>query len=585
MCPTPAVDADHDRGGTFGKSGRFPDRTLTCPGNIRVAWAWGVPQEGAVLSAGPPSPAPAIALARLVPRPGDLPVHALYALGFVLAHQLAFAWGGSGYYSLWFPAAGLRLALLWRMGARLTLAVALIELGVDLSTGAVVLTPAGWGHAITGVVRPVIAYGVVVALVRRLGRDAQPGSALATAPMPFALASVLAPLAAALAAGPQAFWRPELTGVADAREIILSLSAFAVGDLLGVVLVAPPLLWIIDGLRGRSAPAPIPAPPPAAVVEACLVFAIGAGVSGALAWVGLGLQPTPIAVAIAWLGLRLGQPGALAAVLLVAAVLLPLTSGAMPTPERLQLHLGLATIVAVGYLAGSFADAAARARADLSRRDRLLFQADRLKTLRAMSVAVIHEISQPLSTLAIEARHLRTLTAGTDDDIAETAALIDRKAGHLSTLVRRLRRYGGRAVDEPTPLPLSALIDTVTALARPETVAAGVTLQVDPVPSDAVVLGQEVELAQAVVNLVRNAVQACGRGGHVTLESRAAAGNATLVVTNRCAPDIPPQPGMGVGTLVARAIVEAHGGTFVRHVDTSDLVSAEITLPLMGELE
>ncbi|MFD1789259.1 sensor histidine kinase [Sphingomonas floccifaciens] len=527
---------------------------------------------------------PALSLRRLVPRPDDLPVLALYAFGFVLAHQLAFAWGGSGYYSLWFPVAGLRLALLWRMGARLTLAVALIELGIDLVTGAAVLTSESWGHAITGVVRPVIAYGVVVALVRRLSRDAQPGSALATAPMPFALASVLAPLAAALAAGPQAFWRPELTGVADAREIILSLSAFAVGDLLGVVLVAPPLLWAVDRLRGHPTAAPAPAPPLATIVEASLVFATGAGVSGALAWVGLGLQPAPIAVAIAWLGLRLGQSGALAAVLLVAAVLLPLTAGAMPTPERLQFHLGLATIVAVGYLAGSFADAAVRARADLSRRDRLLFQADRLKTLRAMSVAVIHEISQPLSTLAIEARHLRTLTAGTDDDIAETVALIDRKAGHLSTLVRRLRRYGGRAVDEPTPLPLSALIDTVTALARPETVAAGVTLRVDPVPADAVVLGQEVELAQAVVNLVRNAVQACARGGDVMLESRCDAGAAMLVVVNRCAPDVAPQPGMGVGTLVARAIVEAHGGTLARHVDTSGVVRAEITLPLMEEI-
>ena len=41
--------------------------------------------------------------------------------------------------------------------------------------------------------------------------------------------------------------------------------------------------------------------------------------------------------------------------------------------------------------------------------DRMLFQAERLKTLRAMSVAVIHEISQPLSTLAIEAKHLHEI--------------------------------------------------------------------------------------------------------------------------------------------------------------------------------
>ena len=76
-----------------------------------------------------------------------------------------------------------------------------------------------------------------------------------------------------------------------------------------------------------------------------------------------------------------------------------------------------------------------------------------------MSVAVIHEISQPLSTLAIEARHLHGITADADSEIAESAALIDRKAATLSDLVRRLRRYGGRSVDEPTPLPVTALID------------------------------------------------------------------------------------------------------------------------------
>ena len=180
----------------------------------------------------------------------------------------------------------------------------------------------------------------------------------------------------------------------------------------------------------------------------------------------------------------------------------------MDTPERLQRHLALATIVVAGYLAGSFADAQATARAMLERRDRLLFQAERLKTLRAMSVAVIHEVSQPLSTLAIEARHLHRLTAGRGDEIADGAALIDRKAEHLATLIRRLRRFGGHAEGAPQPLALTALMDMVATLAKAEAREAGVALSITPVDPAWQVMAQEVELAQAVMNLVRNAVQA-----------------------------------------------------------------------------
>ena len=521
--------------------------------------------------------------AQLVPDRGDLVPLALYAAGFALAHAVAAAWGGIGFYSLWYPAAGLRLALLWRCGARLTPAVALIEVAVDLLTGIAPTGPNDWPSLLFGIVRPVLAYGAVVWAVRRLlAKSRGGGEPLFTAPMPFALAGVAAPLVAALVAIPQAWLRPDLTGVSDGASTILSLAAFTIGDLLGVLLLAPPLLWLADRVTRRDE-RPLHFPRLAVIAEAAVVLFLAIAVTVALERIGLGLQPAPVLVAIAWIGLRLGRAGAWSAVVLIAALVLPFTAGDMATPERLQLHLGLATIVVSGDLAGSFADAQARARADLERRDRLLFQAERLKTLRAMSVAVIHEISQPLSTLSIEARHLHELTVDAEAEIAATAALIDRKAGHLSELVRRLRRYGGRTVDEPTPLPLTVLIDTVIALARPEAQAAGVGIAVAAVPPDLVVLGQEVELAQAVVNLIRNAAQACGPDGEVTLMVGAADDHAAITVSNRCAPGVAPHPGMGVGTLVARAIVEAHGGTLVRE-DDGTVVRATVALPLLGEL-
>lgn len=514
-----------------------------------------------------------------VPRVQDLTLLALYAAAFGLAHMVASPWGGTGYYSLWFPAAGVRFALLWRGGARLTLAAALVELAVDTLTGAVEPFGADGAVAIIGVVRPVIAYGITVAAIQWLASGAR--AELLTQPMPFGLAAVLAPNLAALAALPQALLRPELTGVADTRGVVLSFSAFAVGDLLGTLIVAPPLLWLADRLAQRAGPSR--SLRPSALIEGTGVLLASLGVTGTLQAAGLGLQPMPVLLAAVWIGLRFGRAAAWMALTVVIAVVLPQTAGAMATEARLQLHLALATVVVAGYLAGSFADAQARARADLSRRDRLLFQAERLKTLRAMSVAVIHEISQPLSTLAIEAKHLHELSVGADAEIAEGAALIDRKAHALSDLVRRLRRFGGRVADEPSPLPILALLDTVRSLAEAEAKAARVRLEIAAADRNLVVLAQEVELAQALVNLVRNAVQACD-DGVVRVSAERAGGEAMIAVRNRCLSPSPSREGMGVGLLVTRAIVEAHGGRLKR--DTAQgLVTHRILLPLAGETE
>jgi signal transduction histidine kinase len=495
-------------------------------------------------------------------------------------HGLAILWGGSGFYSSWFPAAGVRLALFWRFGSRLTLAAAATEIAVQLLRGIVSLDDPEWFYAAARVASPVVAYGIAVALVRSVSHRSE--GSLATAPMPLGLASVAAPLTAVVFASPWSVLRPDFTEVANVREVITSLTAFAVGDMLGVLLVAPPLLYAADLMKGKAS-LPKHIPRRGHVVEAVIVLAIALALVATLATIGLGLPATPVLLAIAWIGLRFGRAAAWASIVITALLVLPKTAGAMALDERLALHMSLAAVAVVGYLAGSFADAETRALAAVARRDRMLFQAERLKTLRAMSVAVIHEISQPLSTLSIEARHLAEISRDADPEIRDTAALIERKTATLSTLVRRLRRFGGRAVDEPSILPIAGLLESVQALARPEATMAGVAIRVAIVDPDLAVIAQEVELAQALVNLVRNAVQACD-DNLVEIDVAREEDAVSITVTNRCKNRPAGYEGMGVGSLVAKAIVDAHGGRLTRTQTGPALTTYVVTLPLAGDL-
>lgn len=521
---------------------------------------------------------PTAALPALALRLADLPLLAVYAFGFALLHWAASPWGGAGFFSLWYPAAGLRFAVLWSRGARLTPWLVLTEVLSDGAMGVFHLTDPGVLQAITGAMRPGLTCGLAIFAVRHLAK--QRGDTLALPPMMLGLAAVAAPTLNALMVVPFEAWLPADAGrYRIGIDIVISLTGLAVGDLLGILVLSPLLLWTAALCEG-AARARLPRFSPRPLLEDVLVMALCLLLTIALWRAGLGAQPIPGLLAGAWVGLRHGRTAAWFAILAQVCVFLPYSAGLLSDARRLELHLGLAAVVLVTWLAGSFSDAQKTSRSALDKRNRLLFQAERLKTLRAMSVAVIHEISQPLSTLAIEAAHLKAVTAHLDADTAASAALVDRKARALSDLVRRLRRFGGRDVDEPSPVPVAMLVQTACQIVAPEARAAGGKLDCAPVPTDLVVQAQEIELTQALVNLLRNAL-AASLGETVRLCAFAAGENVLIEVTNPLGIAPPLGPGMGVGIVIARTIVEAHGGTLLRD-DAPRTARFVLSLPLAG---
>lgn len=505
-----------------------------------------------------------------------------YAGCFTALRSFAANWATGDFYSLWFPAAGLRFAFLWHAGPKLAPAAALAELIVQLATGQNSLQPEPL-LAIAGIVGPCLVYGAVIHFVQSWSDRKTP--ILGLAPLPFALSAILGPIAACAAALPWALPRALENGPLDAPGLLTSLLIFSLGDMLGVLLIAPPLLWLFDRLSGRGS-SPPRLTTKAVAAEAMLVMLGAFLLVWAIQQAGLGLMLAPLLLASCWVGLRTGRAGAWLSIAATAIIVLPLTGHASSEAEQIRLHMLLACIAAVGFLAGSFAEAEARSHAELARRNRILYHADRLKTLRAMSVAVIHEISQPLSTIAIEAKNLASeaqMSGAERSEFQVTAELIARKAQDLAQMVRRLRSFGDRAADDPSPIPISLLLADLSIIAAPEAKTANVRLELEGGPH-VCVLGQDIEIRQALLNLVRNAIAASPTVGTVRVSHVVNGGRIQLSVENALPPAATFRPGMGIGLIVARSITEAHGG-WIREERSAPLhVRFVVDLPLHGEI-
>lgn len=285
-------------------------------------------------------------------------------------------------------------------------------------------------------------------------------------------------------------------------------------------------------------------------------------------------------IAVTIVGLLFGRRIASISALLAAAIVVAQSAESIGQLNDIAAPLQLAAAAAVAFLAGSYSDKQKQFLRQVRARDRMLFQNERLKSLRAMSVAVIHELSQPLSTLSLETRYLARLShspAANDDEIREVSSLIARKTENLSTMVRRLRSFGQSDDRAASAIPVEALVRGVVELIAAEAKAANVRFEMR-LAAGLAVQGQQIELQQALANLLRNAL-AASPGGRIELVAERARHMVSIAVANRPTPAATSRGGMGLGKLIVEAIATMHGGSLEENIAEDGTWRMTLRLP------
>lgn len=215
-------------------------------------------------------------------------------------------------------------------------------------------------------------------------------------------------------------------------------------------------------------------------------------------------------------------------------------------------------------------------REQLREKDRELERGERLAALGEMAAGVAHEVRNPLGGILLYASMLERDLAGQPGPrgVAEQIAGAARK---LDEIVSDILAFADRSELRCRPVLLNDLVLEVVELLKPRWMSMGCEVSLEVGSDCKTIEADAVQLQRALLNVVSNAVEAAGEGGHVWITIGGldvGCGGAVVSVADD-GPGVPAElrdrifnpffttkdSGTGLGLAIVHGIVELHGGT------------------------
>ncbi len=215
---------------------------------------------------------------------------------------------------------------------------------------------------------------------------------------------------------------------------------------------------------------------------------------------------------------------------------------------------------------------------DVSEKDRLqaqLIESERLASIGATAAKIGHELANPINgmslTIQLLEQRLSRQINQPDDQTNATVKRLKDEISRLNDLTRQFREFVRKEKYDFQPTELRKLIDDVIKLQEPHFVGRNVQVVAVVAPDLPAVKVDGDKIKQVLLNLLKNAAEAMPNGGKITIEARTTQQAVILEITDTGV-GIPldvdafepfvttKKEGTGIGLVIVRQIVTAHGG-------------------------
>jgi len=380
-------------------------------------------------------------------------------------------------------------------------------------------------------------------------------------------------------------------GLMPASDFVVATMSYWVGDMIGIMAMTPfVLLW---WTRGKVLRISIETLLQVAVTAATLVLVYGYWATQQLQFFYLLVLP------IVWIAIRTGIEGVSLAVFVTQ---LGLVAGLNFFPESIselpKLQAFMLVLALTGLFAGELVTEHRRTEAQLRLHQESHARLAQLGSMGELASAVAHELNQPLMAAGTYTRLVdRAIRAGHPDPdmVAETSKKAVAQVERAAEVVRRLRALVRLDHSSRVACRVDHIVRETVKLCKPDLDRLVVHVHQTVAADLPLVMVDLLQIEQALLNLMRNSLDAIGAAGYGTISIEAAAtrqdfvevcirdtgpGFPTGVIPNLFLPSFSHKTeGLGFGLPLCRSLIEAHGGRIWIDVNSPG-AAVHFTLPI-----